>query len=331
MNHPMQFLELIRGFMSSRILLTAVELDLFTQIDRGVDTAKALAKNNDLDLRALTRLLDAVVSFNFLQKENQRYTLSPDAEWLSGDHPDTPLPMALHMNDLWNAWTHLTETIRKGHNPELVPVAQKEEQSLNAFIGAMHVVGKDLAREIADDLDLSSYQRLLDIGGASGTYTLAFLNKNPDMTAVIFDLAPVLPIAEKRLSASAMANRVKLVGGDFYKDQLPAGFDLVLLSAIIHQNSPDQNMVLFQKIYNAMLPGGTLIIRDHIMDDHRTSPPAGTVFAINMLVATEGGDTYTFEEVEQWLATAGFSEIRQFRHGEKMDGIVTAKKTAQKK
>lgn len=328
MNHPMQFLELIRGFMSSRILLTAVELDLFTQIGRGVDTPEALAKSNDLDLRALTRLLDAVVSFNFLQKENQRYTLPPDAAWLSGDHPETPVPMVLHMNDLWNAWSHLTETVRKGKNPALVTVAEKEEQSLNAFIGAMHVVGKDLAREIADDLDLSSYQKLLDIGGASGTYTIAFLDKNPDMTAVIFDLAPVLPIAEKRLSTSGMADRVKLVGGDFYTDPLPAGFDLVLLSAIIHQNSPDQNVILFQKIYDAMVFGGTLIIRDHIMDAHRTSPPAGAVFAINMLAATEGGDTYTLKEIKQWLETAGFSEIRQVRHGEKMDGIVTAQKTA---
>jgi SAM-dependent methyltransferase len=125
-----------------------------------------------------------------------------------------------------------------------------------------------------------------------------------------------------------MADRVKLVGGDFYTDQLPAGCDLVLLSAIIHQNNPDQNMVLFRKINDAMVPGGTLIIRDHIMDAHRTSPPAGAVFAINMLAATEGGDTYTYEEVEQWLNAAGFSEIRQIRHGEKMDGIVTAQKTA---
>lgn len=327
MNHPMQFLENIRSFMSSRILLTAVELDLFTQIDRGVDTAEALAKNNHLDLRALTRLLDAVVTFNFLIKKDRHYSLPPDAAWLSGDHPETPAPMVLHMNELWNTWTHLTETIRKGQNPELVPVAEKDEHLLNAFIGAMHVVGKDLARDIADDLDLSSYKKLLDIGGASGTYTLAFLDKNPEMTAVIFDLAPVLPIAQKRLSASAMADRVKLVAGDFYTDSLPPGFDLVLLSAIIHQNNPDQNMVLFQKINDAMVPGGTLIIRDHIMDDHRTSPPGGAVFAINMLVATEGGDTYTFKEIEQWLEKAGFLEIRQIRHGEKMDGIVMAQKT----
>jgi len=327
MKNPMFLLETVRAFMKSRILLTAAELDLFTQINRGVDTAKGLAQNNQLDLRALTRLLDTLVTFNLLEKKNQQYFLTPDGAWLSADHPETPLPMIHHMNDLWNTWSRLTMTVRKGKNPERIPVSQKDEDSLNAFIGAMHVIGKNLAREIADALDLSSFHKLLDIGGASGTYTIAFLKKNPDMTAVIFDLPQVLPIAENRLAEAGMQNRVDLVGGDFYADALPNGCDLALLSAIIHQNSPDQNIELFQKIHDVLRPGGTLMIRDHIMNDDRTFPPAGAVFAINMLVATDGGDTYTFEEIAHGLETAGFTTVRQIRNGEKMDCIVTARKT----
>lgn len=326
MNHPMMLLEDIRGFMKSRVILTAAELDLFTQIQQGTDTALSLAEKNGLDAHAVTRLLDALIIYKLLTKENNRYRLTGEGAFLSADHPDTTLPMVLHMNELWNAWSRLSDTVRLGENPGRVPVAQKEEKYRDAFIGAMHVVGKQLAKEIASGLDLSPYHKLLDIGGASGTYTMAFLEKNPKLTAVIFDLKPVIPMAEKRLEEAGMTGRVALAEGDFYRDPLPRGCDLALLSAIIHQNSPDQNLDLFRKILGALLPGGTLVIRDHIMDEDRTWPPAGAIFALNMLVGTDAGDTYTFSEVSKGLEKAGFADVREVRAGEKMDCVVTARK-----
>ncbi len=326
MKSPMDLLETCRAFMNSRILMTGVELDLFTQINRGIDTAEALAQKNRLDIRALTRLLDAMIVFGFLQKENKLYSLTPEGTWLSADHPETIVPMIQHMNELWDMWSHLTTSIQQGKSPEHIPVSKKDEDALNAFIGAMHVIGKKLSTDIAENLDLSSYHKLLDIGGASGTYTISFLQKNPDMTSVIFDLQQVLPLAEARLAESGIQDRVELVGGDFYTDPMPGECDLALLSAIIHQNSPVQNIELYQKIHDALEPGGTLMIRDHIMDEDRTSPPAGAVFALNMLVATPGGDTYTFSDIKHGLEVAGFSDICQIRHGKKMDCIVTAKK-----
>jgi SAM-dependent methyltransferase len=144
---------------------------------------------------------------------------------------------------------------------------------------------------------------------------------------VIFDLEEVIPMAEARLREAGILNRVELAGGDFYIDPLPEGCDVALLSAIIHQNSPDQNIDLYRNINKALLPGGTLMIRDHIMDEGRTQPPAGAIFAINMLVATEGGDTYTFLEVKEGLQKAGFTDIRQIRQGLNMDCIVTGRKS----
>jgi len=128
------------------------------------------------------------------------------------------------------------------------------------------------------------------------------------------------------LREAGLSDRVELISGDFYADELPGGCDLALLSAIIHQNSPEQNLDLYRKIHRAILPGGTLMIRDHIMDESRTRPPAGAIFALNMLVATEGGDTYTFREVKSDLEAAGFNDIRQIRQGENMDCIITARK-----
>jgi predicted methyltransferase len=128
------------------------------------------------------------------------------------------------------------------------------------------------------------------------------------------------------LEEEGFQDRVELAAGDFYLDELPGGCDLALLSAIIHQNSPEQNIALYEKIHRALAPGGVVLIRDHIMDESRTQPPAGAMFALNMLVNTSAGDTYTFAEVKQTLEAAGFGEIRQVRTGERMDCLVEGRK-----
>jgi len=316
----------VRQFWKSRILLTAAELDIFTILDKNPATAENLSHRMRVDARCLRRLLDCLITFGILQKEESCYCLSEQGAQLSANHPQSVLPMVLHMNHLWNTWGDLTRVVQTGKNPARIENNEKNDAGLEAFIGAMHVVGRDRAGEIAASLDLSSFRRLLDVGGASGTYTMAFLSKNPDMTAIIFDLERVVHMAEGRLRAEGFLNRVDLVTGDFYIDELPGSCDVALLSAIIHQNSPVENHDLFCKVYRALEPRGMLIIRDHIMEEARTKPQAGALFAINMLVNTRGGDTYTFSEVGNNLAQAGFTEIKLNRSGEIMDCLVTARK-----
>lgn len=319
-------LEDVRGFLKGRVILTAAELDLFTRLDKERATAEDLAKGLECDRRCLTRLLDCLVALELLSKQDSIYQNTKRGALLSSEHPETELPMVLHLNGLWESWGGLTDTVRTGTNPKRKPVTERGKDSLKAFIGAMHVVGRGLSQEIADTYNLAPFKRLLDIGGATGTYTIAFLEKNPDMTAVLFDLPDVIPWAEERLGAADLLERVELVAGDFYKDELPKGCDLVLLSAIIHQNSPEENLELYRKIHRTVLPGGTLLIRDHVMEPARTSPPQGTLFAINMLVNTKGGDTYTFAEIKETLEEAGFVEVKQVREGERMDCLVEAKR-----
>lgn len=316
----------VRGFLTSRVILTAAELDLFTRLDNGQATADDLTKELGCDQRSLTRILDCLVALKLLSKQDSVYRTSERGSLLSAKHPRTELPMVLHLNGLWETWSGLTETVKTGSNPKRKPVSERGSDSLEAFIGAMHVVGRSLSNEIADSYDLSPFKKLLDIGGATGTYSMAFLVKNPRMTAVLFDLPDVIPMAEERLGEEGLLERVKLVSGDFYTDELPEGCDLALLSAIIHQNSPEENLNLYRKIHRALVPGGKLLIRDHVMDPGRTYPPQGTLFAINMLVNTKGGDTYTFDEIRNALETAGFGEVKLVRKGERMDCLVEAKK-----
>jgi cyclopropane fatty-acyl-phospholipid synthase-like methyltransferase len=230
------------------------------------------------------------------------------------------------MNGLWNTWTDLTKVLKTGQHEQQEPGIHMDDDLWKSFIGAMHVVGSELAQRIADNFDVRRYRRLLDIGGASGTYTIAFLRKNPTMSAVIFDLKHVIPMAKERLHEEGLGNRVDLIDGDFYKDKLPTGCDFALLSAIIHQNSPENNLDLFKKIYTALEPGGSVLIRDHIMDESRTKPASGAIFAINMLVFKHGGDTYTFSDIKMGLEQAGFTDVRQVQYGEEMDCLVVGQK-----
>jgi SAM-dependent methyltransferase len=314
--------------MKSRVILTAAELNFFTRLGEKPCSAGELAGEKGLDTRAAAKVLDCLVTFNLLEKQAGVYKLTENGTFFSSHHPETVLPMILHMNHLWDTWSNLTQIVKEGRIRQPDSGIHMTDENRKSFIGAMHVAGRELAQKIAADYDLGRFKRLLDIGGASGTYTIAFLRRNPAMTAVIFDLENVIPMAAEKISKERIKDRVDLVGGDFYKDKLPEGCDLALLSAIIHQNSQEGNLELYAKIFSALEPGGTLLIRDHIMDESRTKPPAGAMFAINMLVNTPGGDAYTFKEVKEGLERAGFTNVQQVRYGESMDCLVAGQKPA---
>ena len=317
----------IRGFMQSRALLTGTELDVFTELHREPRTAGGLAGALHVDQRGLTRVLDVLTTLGYLRKRSDGvYEVTEKGVVLSSRAEESVLPMAQHLNEVWKSWSNLTETVKQGQNPELTPVTERGEESCRAFIGAMHVVARELAGQIASEYDASGFSRLLDIGGASGTYTAELLRRNPGLRGIIFDLPKVVPYAEERMRQERLLDRVEVVGGDFYKDPLPGGCDLALLSAIIHQNSPEENVELYRKVRDALQPGGVLLIRDHIMSEDRLRPPAGAMFALNMLVNTSGGDTYTLSEVREQLHRAGFGDVCLVRSGESMDCLVQAQK-----
>jgi ubiquinone/menaquinone biosynthesis C-methylase UbiE len=315
-----------RAFMKSKVILTAAELDLFTCIDEKPDTASRIADERGLDVRATTRILDCLFVMELLAKTDDIYRVTGKGAFLSSHHPETVLPMVLHMVHLWRTWSDLTEIVREGSGKQYKTGLKFSEKDWKSFVGAMHVAARVLSLEIAEAYDASQCKRLLDVGGASGTYAIAFLRKNPFMKAIIFDLEDVIPMAEERIRDEGLSDRVEFIAGDFYENELPTGCDFALLSAIIHQNSPEENMILYGKIFRALEKGGTILIRDHIMNEDRTKPPAGTLFAINMLVNTRGGDTFSFREVKDGLENSGFRDVKLLRTGDKMDCLVEARK-----
>lgn len=319
---PDAILGLARAFMASRVLLTAVELDVFTPLADRPMTARDAASALGNDLRGTTALLDALVGIGLLEKEHGLFHCPPGAaELLSRESPGSVVPMLMHSVALWRRWSALTDVVRHG-KPAQPPDPEQREKAREAFIGAMHTVGARMASEVVAATGPGDAANLLDVGGASGTYTQAFLEACPTMRATLFDLPPVVEIARRRLGSTGVLDRITFVAGDFDRDELPRGHDLALLSAIIHQNSAEQNLELFRKIRRALEPGGRLVIRDHVMSPDHTRPARGAIFAVNMLVGTQGGGTYSFEEIRDGLTSAGFTAVRLLRPDERMSGLV---------
>lgn len=306
-------LKMVHGFMASRVVISAAELDLFTLLAEQARTADEVAEAIGADLRGITILLDALCALGFLMKTNGAYqTESSAASLLSSDGPASVRPMVLHMGSIWHNWSKLTDIVLGKTVPDLKK-GILDKQNYEAFIGAMHVVASRNAPGVVAAVGPDGTRRLLDVGGGSGSYTLAFLESQPSMRATLFDKPPVIEMARARIEAADMMDRVTLVPGDFYTDDLPAGHDLALLSAIIHQNSPAENEALYRKIHHSLDAGGRIVIRDHVMSPDHTQPTEGALFAVNMLAGTKGGGTYTFEEIETGLAAAGFVGIRQIQ------------------
>jgi len=303
-------LELARNFMASRVLISGAELDIFTLIAKESLTAEEIAAATGTKLRGMVILLDALCALGFLVKKDGRYHAEPSAApLLSATAPDSILPMVLHMATVWQNWSQITDIVLGKTMPGLETKGALAKDNRKAFIGAMHVAASKAAPKIVAAINPGQARRLLDVGGGSGSYTLAMLSAVPEMRATLFDLPPVIEMARDRIQAADMLDRVELVAGDFYKDELPPGHDLALLSAIIHQSSYEQNEILYAKIYRALNSGGRIVVRDHVMSADRTQPLEGALFAVNMLAGTEGGRTYTFDEIKEGLTAVGFTRI----------------------
>ena len=321
-------LEMVRGFQAACVVTAAADLDLFTALGDAPTTAATLAGRIQADPHATEVLLDALAALGLLTKRGDHYEVPADvAELLTEGSPTNVLPGVRHQANCLRRWAQLARVVQTGRPAERTPSIRGEGADCESFIGAMNNFTEAVAPQIVGRLMPLRFQRLLDIGGASGTWTIAFLRAVPEATAVLFDLPEVVPLARERLTRAGLVDRVTLVAGDYNVDPMPGGADFAWLSAIVHQNSREQNRALYAKIHAALTPLGTLVIRDIVMDASRTRPPAGALFAVNMLVGTEGGGTFTLDEFREDLEFAGFSDIELLYRDEGMNSLIRARKT----
>jgi len=292
-----------RAFQESRVLLTAIELDVFAALGEGASAAE-LSSQLGTDARATEMLLNALVAVGALLKRDGVFRCTEESRALAPARASL-----LHTVHLWNTWSTLTECVKSGRavqsrGPESFPEARTR-----AFIAAMHARAQDSAEETVRLAGIRDAKRMLDVGGGSGAYSIAFAKACLALHAEILDLGAVVPLAEEYIRDAGLQGRVGVRPGDMRTADFGEGYDLVLLSAVCHMWSEDDNRALIKRCARALVPGGHLVIREFILNEERTAPPFAAIFAINMLVGTERGNTYTEREYRTWMTEAGLGTI----------------------
>jgi len=304
----------VYAFRSARVLLTSFELGIFTAIGDSPKKSGEIAGALGTSERATDRLMNALCGMGFLKKKGSMFLNTPlTARYLVKGKPDY-LAGLMHQVALWKTWSTLTQAVREG-SPVTTrgEIGDRGDEWLEAFIEAMHMRARGQADIVAGLINLRGVKKVLDVGGGSGAFAMAFVRARKDIHAVVFDLPQVTPLTRKFLEKEGLSNSIETVNGNYETDSLGSGFDIVFLSAIIHSNSVDVNRLLFKKANDALIPGGRLVVLDHVMNEDRTAPLAGAFFSLNMLVGTKAGDTYTESEIREWMTETGFKDIRRKR------------------
>jgi len=301
---------LIRAFMPSRAALTALELDVFSGIRDGA-SAESVAHKIGADSRAMEMLLNVLVGLGLLEKKDGTFFNSPaSARFFQEGSGDNARGGLLHTAHLWHRWSTLTECVRAGTS---VATGGRDDTWVRDFIAAMDRNARERVGVLLKALDLSRVKRMLDLGGGSGAYSIAFARAVPGLQSDLFDLGDVIPLAQENIRKAGLAERISVHSGDMLRDPLGENYDLVFVSAICHMFPPEENQRLFKRAYAALVPGGRFVVQDFILEPDKTAPRQAALFSLNMLVGTRAGSSYSEPEYAAWLRNAGFSDVQRVR------------------
>lgn len=328
----------VNAFMRSCVLVAVADLDLATVMlsNGNALTGRDIARLSGCDLRGCVALLDAMAALGYFTKQgagdDALYGVDPScAEALDSREPETQIPIIRHLGCVQRSWISLARAVREGVPPGREPSILGEEADRVSFIMGMNSVAVKLRQEVMPALAASGILpareasfRLLDVGGASGTYTEAFLELFPRAEATIFDLPVGIAQAKKRFADHPFGPRVRLAQGDFTVDPLPPGADFAWVSAIIHQFDREETRLLYGKVHDALNPGGVIAVRDYVMDEQGLRPLDGALFGINMFVNTKKGRVYSLPEIREDLESAGFAQVKLAVDAPTMGAVVSA-------
>jgi ubiquinone/menaquinone biosynthesis C-methylase UbiE len=297
-----------RGYWESRAILTGVELGVFTNLGRRKLSAKVLAKRIGAVERGTELLLDCLAGMDVLVKSGSSYAIAGPMIPHLTEGPESALGMLRHHAALWENWSRMTEVVRDGNPAPSKSSFRRGPEEARAFTMAMRAGALRLAPGVAAELNLKGRRHLLDLGGGPGVYAAHFARVNPDLRVTVVDLPDVALVGEEiREEYPDVKDRIGFLGTDFERDALPTDADSAFLSHVIHGQGEDEVRALFCRVADALPKKGLFIVRDFFTGHDRTTPPSASLFALNMLVNTTAGRTYSTREVAVWLKQAGFA------------------------
>ncbi len=305
-----KLMAMLQGASLSRMLQVANRLGVFEAVAEQAVDPRDLARRLKVHPEGITRLCNALVSLEFLEKGSQGYRLLPG--WADYLLPQGKYSFKGYMDlyhDTWEEITKLEKTVRTGKPVRTaIKRIKKDPQQLKNFINGMHGRAVTAAGLILNKLDLSDIHRMIDVGGGPGTYTLEWASRHLDLHAVIFDLSEVIPVTKTYIKRYGLSSRVKTRSGDFHKHDLGKGYDLALLANILQMYGEQANLKLLSKVYHAVVPGGRVVINGFFTDDSGTVPKEAAMFAMFIATAMPEGNAHPVSRALGWLKTVGFRE-----------------------
>jgi hypothetical protein len=309
-----QLMALAAGHAEARIVQTALRLGVFDAIGDITRTAESVATKLQLESRATELLLNALAALELLRKQARSFSLAPVAQkYLIRSSPHFVGGMILFEDSLWQCWEKLPDAMRRGAPVRPANMYQDDPQETEIFINAMDslVKARGDTEAVTRALDWHQAEDLLDVGSGPATYPIALCKQFPKLRAAVFDLPGTLKITARRVGDAGLAERIRLIPGDYRKDEISGRYDVVFLSNIIHGEDEQNNERLIGKLSTNLKPSGQIVVKDHILDDSRANPPVGAIFSLLMLLTTDAGRCYSFTEIKGWMERAALREIRQ--------------------
>jgi hypothetical protein len=316
---PDHILQVGLGFWASKTLLSAVEMELFTELAKHPEDLPTLQGRLGLHPRAARDFLDALVALNFLERRDGRYYNTPSTDFFLDKRKPSYIGGILEMANhrLYGFWGHLTTALRTGQaqneitagTPNPFEAIYAEPARLKEFLNAMTGISQGANVAIAQKFPWNKYRTAVDVGTAQGGLITQVALANPHIEGIGFDLPEVGPVFEDYVAANGLSERVKFAAGSFMNNPLPKA-DVVMMGHILHDWNLDIKRMLVKKAFDALPPGGAFIVYESIIDDDRSKNVFGLLMSLNMLIETDGGFDYTGADCAGWMKEAGFSETR---------------------
>jgi precorrin-6B methylase 2 len=304
------------GFWASKTLLSAVEMELFTELARHPESGEALRDRLGLHSRSYQDFLDALVALGFLERGDGVYRNTPSTDLFLDKHKPSYVGGILEMANhrLYRFWGGLTEALRTGQlqneaksgETPFFQALYADPARLKGFLAAMTGLSHGANLAIARQFPWHEHETFVDVGTAQGDLAVQIALANENLTGVGFDLPEVAPVFEDYVEHNGVQERLRFAAGDFFADELPKA-DVLVMGHILHDWGLDEKRALIDKAHEALPEGGALIVYETIIDDDRSKNAFGLLMSLNMLIETEHGFDYTAADCMAWMTDAGFT------------------------
>jgi hypothetical protein len=302
---------LVHSYRDAAALMAAVELGLFTQVARGADTEAAVARALDLSAANAERLVTACVALGLLVRDGERVRNAPDvARFLVEGEPTYAGPWMLFSKPDWTEWGRLSTHLRRRESVVLGKYAQGfTVEQARKYHEATYSIGMGAARRFVRQVDLAGRRQILDLGGGSGCYCIVAAQRYPQLRAIVLDLPPVVEVTREFIASHGLADRVSALAGDFTRDALPAGSDVVIMASNLPQYSREIVQAVITRAFAALAPGGEMHLIGEMLDAARTGPRDPALWGLAEALWGSTGRAHSVAECQAYFERAGFRDV----------------------